>query len=65
MAALAYSAAQMAAALGVSEWTVRRQARQGRIPSMRIGTRLVFPKAAVDRWLAQEAAASLEPEAAS
>lgn len=56
MASLAYSAAQLAAALGVSEWTVYRQAKAGRIPSLLIGTRRVFPRAAVDAWLIEQAA---------
>lgn len=63
MATLAYNATQVAAALGVSRWTVYRLAGEGRIPSARIGRRRVFPKVAVDRWLAEQAAASLAPEA--
>lgn len=63
MAPLAYSAAQLAARLGVSEWTVYRQAKEGRIPSLLIGRRRVFPSAAVDTWLAEQAAASIAPEA--
>lgn len=63
MAPLAYSASQLAALLGVSEWTIYRKAKEGRIPSLLIGTRRVFPRAAVDAWLTEQAAASLAPEA--
>lgn len=52
MTSLAYSAAELAAALGVSQWTVYRQAKEGSIPSLLIGTRRVFPKAAIEQWLA-------------
>ena len=57
---LAYSASQLAELLGVSEWTIYRQAKAGRIPSLLIGSRRVFPRAAVDTWLAEQAAASVE-----
>lgn len=60
MAPLAYSAQQLATALGVSTWTVYRQAKEGLIPSLLIGTRRVFPRAAIDAWLIEQAAA---PEA--
>lgn len=60
-ATLAYSARQLAAALGVSTWTVYRQAKEGRIPSLLVGTRRVFPRAAIDAWLIEQA--SLTPEA--
>lgn len=63
MAPLAYSAQQVASALGVSPWTVYRQAKAGLIPSLTIGSRRVFPRAAIDAWLAEQAAASLAPEA--
>lgn len=63
MAPLAYSAQQIAAALGISEWTVYRHAKAGRIPSLLIGTRRVFPRAAIDTWLAEQAAASVAGEA--
>ena len=54
MSALTYSAAEAARALGVSEATVRRLARRDQIPHMRLGTRLVFPKAALDSWISRE-----------
>lgn len=52
---LAYSVAEVAEALGVSEWTVRREITEGRLPSMRLGTsphaRLVIPADAVKALL--------------
>lgn len=63
MAPLAYSAAYLAELLGISQWTVYRHAKEGRIPSLLIGRRRVFPRAAVDAWLSEQAAASLAPEA--
>lgn len=65
MASLAYSVAQAATALGISEWAVYRYAKAGRLPSMRVGRRLLIPRAALERFLAEQAAASLEPETAS
>jgi excisionase family DNA binding protein len=48
---LAWSATETAAQLGVSVATVYRLASTGQIPCRRIGARLVFPIAAVRRWL--------------
>lgn len=58
MAALTYSAAEAAKALGVSESTVYRMAARGVLPSRRLGTRLIFSRVAIDAWLASEAVAS-------
>ena len=52
MASLTYSAAEAAEALGVSEATIYRMAAAGEIPSRRLRGRVVFPKAALDAWLA-------------
>jgi excisionase family DNA binding protein len=52
---LAWSAVECAAAIGVSTSTVYRLAGAGEIPCRRIGARLVFPKAAVTRWLDEAA----------
>lgn len=65
MAPLAYSAKQAATLLGLSEWTIYRYAHSGRLPSMRVGRRLLIPRAALEQYLAQEAAASLVPQDAS
>ena len=57
MAALTWSAEELASELGVSEWLIRRNL--GRIPHLRIGQRIVFPKVAVARWLEDEPLALL------
>lgn len=51
-AALAYSADELAPLLGVSPSHLRRMARQGQVPNVTLGGRIVFPVAAIDRWLA-------------
>jgi hypothetical protein len=51
MVALTWSAEELAAELGVSEWLVRDRLRQ--IPNLWLGQRLVFPKHAVNRWPAE------------
>lgn len=52
---LAYSVAEVAEALGVSDWTIRREITEGRLSSVRIGTsphaRLVIPADAVKALL--------------
>jgi excisionase family DNA binding protein len=51
---------QLAAALGVHAWTVRRWIRAGRIEAPKVGTRLRISRAAVERFLATEAGTSTE-----
>lgn len=48
----AYSVAEVAQALGLSDWTVRDLMDKGEIPSARLGTRRVIPAVAYERWLA-------------
>ncbi len=57
MAALTWSSPELAAELGVSEWLVRHHVEQ--IPHLWIGQRLVFPKAAIARWLEQDGLTAL------
>ena len=47
----AYSAAEAAEELGVSQWLVREAIRRGEIRSIRIGKRIIIPAAAIDRFL--------------
>src|ERR1700733_7889426 len=49
MAKLTWSARELAAELGVSEWLIRRN--MDVIPHLRLGQRVVFPKVAVGKWL--------------
>ena len=46
---VAYSVKEVAAALGVSGWTVREEIRCGRIQSVKMGTRILVPRAVLDR----------------
>lgn len=52
-----YTAAELAALLGVSEWAVYESVRRGdsRVPPIRVGRRIVFARAAVHRLLELEA----------
>ena len=52
MAELTWTAAELAAELGVSEWLLRRNL--DRVPHLRIGQRVMSPKVAVSRWLEEE-----------
>lgn len=63
MAKLTWSAEELAAELGVLAWLVRRHL--ARIPHLRIGQRVVFPKFAVARWLEEEPLTFLHAEAAA
>ena len=47
----AYSVAESAEELGVSQWLVREAIRRGEIRCARIGKRIIIPAAAIDRFL--------------
>lgn len=49
---LALSIKKAARLLGLSQASVYRAVRTGQIPSVRLGTRIVIPRAALDRMLA-------------
>lgn len=53
MEKLSYNADEVKTALGLSLSGVYEAARKGDLPSVRIGRRLIFPKAAIDRLLQQ------------
>ena len=46
---ITYTVKEAAAALGVSEWMVREEIRSGRIESIRLGTRILIPRHALER----------------
>lgn len=46
---------QCAELLGISRYLAYKAVRQGEIPSLRIGYRLLIPRVALDRLLAQQA----------
>lgn len=48
----AYSVAEVARRLGVAELTVRRQISAGKLPSIRLGDRVLVPADYLDRLLA-------------
>ena len=52
---------EVAKILGCSRGTAYRAAREGRLPVLRIGRRLVVPRHAFDRWLASAAEPLLDP----
>ena len=37
--------------LGVSEWLVKRAVREGALPSLRLGRRVLIPRDALQEWL--------------
>lgn len=54
---LAWTADELARLLGTTRKAVYAQAAQGRLPAVRLGRRILFPAAAVERWLNKQAAA--------
>lgn len=56
VAALAYTAAEAAEVLGVSESHLRRLAKRGEgPPRLELGRRLLFPKGRLHAWLDEQA----------
>ena len=51
-----------AARLGVSDWTVRRWALQGRITSAKIGSRRLIPEGAVTRMIEKAMQQAYSPD---
>lgn len=62
MTSATMTAAQLAEALGVSEWAVYAAVRRGEAPAglvpLRVGRRLIWPRASVERLLGLEAPAT-------
>jgi excisionase family DNA binding protein len=50
---LTISVPEMAQLLGISRMTAYAAVRDGTIPSLRIGRRVLISRAALDRWLAE------------
>ena len=46
-----YTVPEVRKLLGINRNLAYEMARQGQIPTIKLGRRLVCPKAAVDRWL--------------
>lgn len=49
----AYSVAEVAELLSVSQWSVRKACRRGEIRSVRLGRRIIIPRDAIARFLAE------------
>jgi excisionase family DNA binding protein len=47
-----YTVDQAAKILGISRWAAYQAAREGELPTIRIGKRLIVPRAALERMLA-------------
>jgi excisionase family DNA binding protein len=61
----ALSVAETADLLGISRWLVQQAVRDGSLPSVRVGRRILIPKVQLEALLAgQSAAASVESSAA-
>jgi excisionase family DNA binding protein len=54
MEKLAYNVQEVAALLGLHRNTVRRLIRQGDIPAMRLGHRVLVPRAKLEALLAEK-----------
>ena len=50
---MAFSVKEAAAALGVSEWTIREMIYQKEIFAVKLGRRLVIPRWALDKLLSE------------
>ena len=48
---LAYTLDELCARLNIKESLARRLTQEGRIPSLRLGRRIVYPRAAIEQWL--------------
>lgn len=51
----ALSVAETAELLGISRWLVQQAVRDGSLPSVRVGRRILIPKVQLDAWLAGQA----------
>lgn len=51
---LAFSAPEAARAIGISERLLWSMTKAGEVPHMRIGTRVIYPVAALEKWLAEQ-----------
>ncbi len=49
---LCLTAEQVAQELGISVSLVRRLTRNGSLPHLRLGRRIIYPSAAINSWLA-------------
>lgn len=45
---------EAAAFIGCSEYTIKQLAREKKIPHYRVGVRLLFTRAALEKWIANQ-----------
>lgn len=50
-----FTAGELADLLGVHQNTIYEQTRQGRIPHIKLNSKIVFPKAAIQKWIMETA----------
>ena len=50
---IGYTAKEAATYLGVCERSLKRWAKAGKVPSVKLGRRRIFPKTVLDAWLAR------------
>jgi excisionase family DNA binding protein len=58
---LVWTAKELAQLLGTTRKAVYAQASRQRLPAVRLGRRILFPVAAVERWLNEQAAGGEQP----
>ena len=59
---MGYSVAEAARSLGISPWLVREQCRTGRLRHVRIGQRIIIPRAALVELLSEPERDGVAPE---
>lgn len=52
-ARIAYTVKEAAAALGISEWTVREEISRGHIESFRMGARILIPRRSLENLVGE------------
>ena len=61
MARTMFTAQEGADYLKISYYTALQKAKQGEIPCIRIGSRVLFSQEGLDTWIEQQEAASVKP----
>ena len=59
------SVAETADLLGISRWLVQQAVRAGALPSVRVGRRILIPRARLDAWLSGNVAVPTADEPAA
>lgn len=59
------SVAETAELLGISRWLVQQAVRDGSLPSLRLGRRILIPRARLLEWLHGDASGQTPAEVAS